>query len=376
MSYMNFSQHVLNVFANHQMTHEQMTQLMTDVALGREIYDPASGKTISKAEANDKIYKFSCEIFGVDKNSKGKELRRALEDHGKEFFRIIEDTVDVAITTGYGNEPWFEALVESKNLQEDDRQDFLIQKDTLLALSKVGNSHHDLILQRISKGQRVSISTEMFGVKIGEDINKYLLGQTDWSLMIETIAKTFVKKIQEMVYGQLTNVSSALPAAVKGSGALDPSTNKDTFDGIIEKVSAANDGAEVIIMGTKPALKKITVLADVDWGSKDQRDSMMTTGTLGIYEGTRLVVIPQRYKDKTLADASKMMSDKKLYFFAVGSGDKPIKFIDQGDTRIAEVPPERNENNGRQDDIMAYEVQRAMGVGVALGGILGEWTLP
>ena len=61
MSYMNFSQHVLNVFANHQMTHEQMTQLMTDVALGREIYDPASGKTISKAEANDKIYKFRSE---------------------------------------------------------------------------------------------------------------------------------------------------------------------------------------------------------------------------------------------------------------------------------------------------------------------------
>lgn len=376
MGKMNFSQHVLNVFANHQTTLEQMTQLMTDVALGRDIYDPASGKSITKAEANDKIYKFSCEIFGVDKNTKGKELRRALEDYGKEFFRIIEDTIDVAISTGYGNEPWFEALVDSINIQEDDRQDFYIDKDTLLALSKVGNSHHDLILQRISKGQRVTVPTELFAVKIGEDINKYLLGQTDWSKMVETITKTYIKKIQEMVYAELTNVSSALPAAVKGSGALNPSTNKGDFDDIIEKVSSAHDGAEVIIMGTKNALKKITVLADVDWGSKDQRDAMMNTGTLGIYEGTRLVEIPQRYKDKTLSNASKMMSDKKLYFFAVGSGDKPIKFIDKGDTRIAEIPAERNENNGRQDDIMAYEVQRGMGAGVALGGIMGEWTLP
>lgn len=376
MSNMNFSQHVLNVFANHQITHEQITQLMTDVALGREIYDPVTGKTISKAEANDKIYNFSLEVFGLSKNDKKKDIRRALEDHGKEFFRIIEDSITVAISTGYGNAPWFEDLVESKNINEDDRQDFLIEKDTLLALSKVGKSHHDLILQRIGKGQRITIPTELFAVKIGEDINKYLLGQTDWAKMVETIAKTYIKKIQEMVYGQLTNVSAALPAAVKGSGALNPATNKDEFDGIIEKVSAANDGAEVIIMGTKLALKNVTKLADVDWASKDQRDSVANTGTIGIYEGTRLVEIPQRFKDKTLADASKMMSDKKLYFFAVGSGDKPIKFVDEGDTRIAEVPAERNENNGRIDDIMSYEVQRAMGVGVALGGVLGEWTLP
>ena len=95
MGKMNFSQHVLNVFANHQTTLEQMTQLMTDVALGRDIYDPASGKSITKAEANDKIYKFSCEIFGVDKNTKGKELRRALEDHGKEFLAIANELNEI-----------------------------------------------------------------------------------------------------------------------------------------------------------------------------------------------------------------------------------------------------------------------------------------
>lgn len=375
MSKLNFSEHVLNVFANHQTTHEQITELMTDVALGREIYDDVNGRVISNAEANDRIYNFSLEIFGLEKNASKKDVRRALEDHGKEFFRIIEDSVNVVISTGFGNEPWFTDLVEQKNINDDDRQDFLIENDGLLAVSKVGKSHHDLILQRISKGQRVTIPTELFAVKIGEDITKYILGQTSWAKMVQAISKAYIRLIQELVYAQLSVITGQLPAAVVGSGALNPATNKDEFDGIIEKVSSANDGAEVIIMGTKLALKKITALADVNWGSKDQRDAMATTGTLGIYEGTRLVEIPQRYSNKSLADSAKLMSDKKLYFFAVGSGDKPIKMIDQGDTRINEVT-DRGEGSGRWDDIMAYEVQRALGVGSVLGTVMGAWNLP
>ena len=39
----NFTQHVLTVFANHKTSYEQISRLMTDVALGREIYDENTG---------------------------------------------------------------------------------------------------------------------------------------------------------------------------------------------------------------------------------------------------------------------------------------------------------------------------------------------
>ena len=214
----------------------------------------------------------------------------------------------------------------------------------------------------------------MYGVKIGEDINKYLLGQTDWARMIDAISRAYVKKVYELITSQLTTLTSLLPAALVGSGALN-STNKPAFDEIIEKVSAANDGADVIVMGTKIALKNITGLADVNWGSKDQRDAMAATGTLGIYEGTRLVEIPQRFADKTFANSAKLMSDKQLIFLPVTYNDKPIKFIDEGTTEINEVT-DKGEQNGRWDDIMSYEIQRQFGAGVVLGSYLGEWTLP
>lgn len=370
----NFSQHVLNVFANHKTTYEQISQLMKDVALGREIYDEATGRVISKNEANEKIYAFSMEVLGITKGMSKKEMRRAIRDHGREWFDIIEDTIDEYISVGFDGNEWFNDLVESKNIAYGDRQDFIADKDTILAITKMGESHHDHILQRVGKNAPITIPTARYGVKIGEDINKYVIGQTQWTEMVQAIAKAFVKLIQQLVYAEVTNLSSKLPAAVVGSGALS-STSKQAFDDIIEAVSAANDGADVVVMGTKTALKKITSLADVQWAAKEQRDSVAQTGTIGIYEGTRLVEIPQRFSDKSLASTAKLMSDKKLVFLAVGSGDKPIKFIDEGDTEITEVT-DKGESNGRWDDLMSYEVQRRLGVGTVLGRIMGEWTLP
>lgn len=368
----NFSQHVLNVFANHKTTYEQISQLMKDVALGREIYDEATGRVISKNEANEKIYAFSMEVLGITKGMSKKEMRRAIRDHGREWFDIIEDTIDEYISVGFDGNEWFNDLVESKNIAYGDRQDFIADKDTILAITKMGESHHDHILQRVGKNAPITIPTARYGVKIGEDINKYVVGQTQWTEMVEAIAKAFIKLIQQLVYAEVTNLSSKLPSAVVGTGALSSST-KEAFDDIIEAVSAANDGADVVVMGTKNALKKITALADVQWAAKEQRDSVAQTGTIGIYEGTRLVEIPQRFEDKALT--TKLMSDKKLVFLAVGSGDKPIKFIDEGDTEITEVT-DKGESNGRWDDLMSYEVQRRLGVGTVLGRIMGEWTLP
>ena len=369
----NFSQHVLDVFAKHETTAEQISNLMTDVALGREIYDENEKRVISKAEANEIIFNFSLDVLGMTKNMSSKDRRRAWRDNHRAWFDIIEDTIDIRISTGF-KDPWFTDLVENKVIGADDRQDFYSEHEAILAVSKVGTSHHDLMLQRIGGDQPISIPVARYAIKIGEDINKYLVGQTDWAKMIDAISKAYERKIYEMVSYNLSQLSTVLPAAFVGTGALN-STNKPDFDAIIEKVSAANDGADVIVMGTKLDLKKITGLADVNWGSKDQRDAMATTGTLGIYEGTRLVEIPQRYSDRTFADAKKLMDDSKLIFLPVGYNDKPIKFVDRGETLVNEVL-DRGEQNGRWDDIMSYEIQREFGSGIVLGSYLGEWTLP
>ena len=373
MSRLNFSQNVMNVFSEMGTDYEAMNNLMADVALGREIYDEETQTKISKAKANEKILEFSRKVLGINNPKDRTEIRRGFRDHGREWFDIIEDTVNLVITTGLQENEWFDAFVERKAIAYGDRADFYSETEALFAVAKAGETHHDHVLQRLQAGVTTPIPTARYVVKIGADINRYIVGDVDWSKMISTIAKSFIAKTQAMTFSALDTAVSQLPVSAPfiGTGALSAAT-KDNFDTIIANVSAANDGADVDIYGTKMALKKINALADVDWANVAQKDAMANSGILGTYEGANLIVVPQRFADLTMT--TKVFNDKKL-FFMPKVDNKFVKFIDEGDTAINEIT-DRGEQNGRWDDIMTYEVQRRFGVGVVIGRYFGQWTLP
>lgn len=366
-----FNEHVMAVFSAMNTDYDAMNNLMQDVALGREIYDSESGRVISKAEANAKILDFSRQVMGITDIKDRKAVRRAIRDNSRQWFDIIEDTVSVVIDTSFKEDDFFNAFVDRKTIGFGDRQDFIVEdEDALFSIAKAGTSHHDHILQRLRGQQTLPISTERYVVKIGADINKYILGDVDWSKWVSNISRSYVAMIYEETYAQFGNAVTSLPSQFTGTGTLDASTKSD-FDEIISAVSAANNGAEVVIMGDKAALSKISGLADVNWAAKDQKDSVMNTGNIGIYEGTRLMSIPNRFKDKTLQKY--VFPTDELYIVpVVGEEGKFIKMIDEGDTEINEVL-EKGEKY--VSDIQTYEVQRNMGFGIVLGRYFGHWDI-
>ena len=369
-----FSNHVMNVFSSLNTDYESMNNLMQDLALRREIYDAETDRIITRAEANAKVLDFSRKILGINEKSTAKDIRRALQDHGEEWFRIIEDTVDRTIEIGLQNNDWFNDLVDAKTIGYHDRQDFYIPSDGYLSVAKAGTSHHDHILQRLGAGQVVSIPTELYVVKVGADINKYVTGQVDWNRLIDAITEAFVKEIQTEIFAEVATAASKLPvtgAEYIGSGTLAAGT-KDQFDAIIANVSAANNGADVVVLGTKFGLSKISALADVQWGANAQKDSMMNSGNIGIYEGTKLVEIPNRFVGPKPTGA-KVFNDKILMILPViGEDGKFVKFVDEGDTLISEI---MERDFKYVSDIQTYEVQRRFGVGTVIGRQFGQWTI-
>ena len=365
-----FDEHTMLVFKNMHTDYDSMNNLMQDTALGREIYDAETERVISKAEANAKILDFSHQILGITDVHDNKEVRRAIRDNGRRWYDIIEDTVDVVIETGFQTSDFFNDLVDRKTIKYGDRQDFVIEdEDALFSIAEAGESHHDHILQRLAGRRTLSVPTKLFVAKIGADINKYVLGDVDWSGWISNIARSYEKMTEEKLYAQLGAAITSLPASFKGTGDLDAS-NKGDFDDIVSAVSAANNGAEVVIMGDKLALSKIAGMADVNWAAKDQRDSVMNTGNIGIYEGTRLITLPNRFTDKTLSQY--VIDRDKLYIIPViGDAGKFIKMIDEGDTQIIE----KTERGDYTSDLQTYEVQRRMGFGVVLGRYFGYWDI-
>lgn len=362
---MKFStQHLRNIFAEND--YDCVRNLMIDLALGKEIV--VDGKVISKQEANDKLRKMQFQILEIESEKPTKrELNRAMKRHALEWFEVIEEVVDVVIEHGLRENDFFMSYVDRRSIAADDKLEFVSEDDTILSVAKVSGQHHDFLLQRLGRGQRYTVNTDVYGAAVGAQIDRYLVGQDDWATLVNAVAKAFQNEIINQIYTQFTGAVSALPAnpTFVGNGTL----VKADLDAIISNVEAAN-GAEAIIMGTKTALKKLNALTDVNWRSASQKESVANTGRLGTYEGTDLVELPNRFATKAMT--SKLFSDDILMIMPK-TEDKFIKMVDQGETEIYQIT-EKGEEYGRWDDVMKYEMTRGFGIGVRLGRYFGVWN--
>lgn len=195
------------------------------------------------------------------------------------------------------------------------------------------------------------------------------MGRRDWATLTDKIAEAFVIQIQNEIYAEVMNAGEKLPVKSQFNKTMAiEKANKDTFDTLIEDVSMANGNAEVYIMGTRTALKKLTAFADIDWISEDQKKEVASMGRLGSYEGTTLIEIPQRFANN---DVTKKLVDSKKLLIMAKTEDKFVKFVDVGDTEILET----TEKGARMDDTMKYEVQREMGIYTQISRYFGVWNI-
>ena len=359
------TEHLRNIFA--ETPYESVRNLMFDLAMGNDIID--DGKIIGRQEANDKLRKFVYQILDIHEEKPTKRtLHRAMRKHGEELFEVIEEVVDLKIEEGLRENDFFMQYVDRRSIANDDIIEFTTADDTLLSVAKVSGQHHDFVLQRLGRGESFTVKQEVYGAAVGAQIDRYLVGQDDWSALVNAVAKAFQNELINQIYAAFTDASSKLPASptLIGNNTL----VKDTFDEIISEVETIN-GCAAVIVGTKTALKKLNALTDVDWRAQSQKESVANTGRLGSYEGTDMIEIPQRYLDKTLTQ--KAFSDTTLLILPVIE-DKFIKVVDQGETEIYQVT-EKGEENGRWEDVMKYEMTRGFGVGVQLGRYFGVWNL-
>jgi hypothetical protein len=374
MKKLNFSAHVMNVFSEMETNYDEVKNLMFDLAMGNEIYDEESGRVVPKAEAETKLRGICQKIFGVNENSSKRELKRAYREHGRDFFDIIEEVIDVVISHGFKDNEFFNNFVDYRNIALGDAYEFYMEKEVILSIAKVGTSHHDYILQRLGKGETLTIPYQRYGAAVGADINMYMIGRESWSNLTSAIARAFTVQIQQEIYAELLSAANKIPAAVRsgfvGSGVLS-ATTKDAFDAILENVQTANE-SNIVILGTKTALKKLNALSDVNWRAQSLKEDVSHSGRMGDYEGTVLMEIPQRFTSET--NLTPLVDNTKLWILPADQTDKFIKMVDVGETEIDEIT-EKGEEHGRWDDIMKYEVQRSYGIATQLGRYFGQWTL-
>ena len=362
----------LAIFDKHQASPESIKNLMFDLSHKNDILDE-DGKVIPKAEAEKTLLGFARDFVGFPEmpaKISPRDMKRSFkEGRMQRFFELIEEVVDDTLDVGYRESEWFNDLVDYRNAAAGDAIEFWNEDDNLiLDIAVVGKSHHDYILQRPGVSAPYTLPYVRYGAAVGIDLNRYFAGQESFDKLISALVKSIMVKNQGIIFGALGDAVSKLPVTngFIGSGAL----VKTQFDTIIENVEALY-GSSVVI-GTKTALRSITGIALVNWADAKSKEDVMSMGRLGSYEGTLLVEVPQRFKDKTLT--TKVMDDKKLYILP-SSDYKLINFVTRGETEIDEIL-DKGEAAGRIDDIGKYEIQYEQGIGVKANKQFGVWTLP
>lgn len=368
---MNFStENLTRVFSKPENDYEGFKQFLFDYTHGREVYDE-DGNKVTNAQANDKINKVCFDILELDPNKKltKRDIHRAMKKHGEELFEVLEEAIDFKVTTGFEENEFFNEFVESKSLAQGDRNEFWTEKDVILTVAKVSGDHHDLTMQKLGEGEAFSVKTANYAIKVGMDIDVYLLKRKDWSEFIDATSRAFQIQVQNDMFTEVMAAGEKLPTNTQFNITKEINAeNKARFDELISDVSTANDGVGVVIMGLKTDLKKLTAFADIDWITEDQKKEVALLGRLGSYEGTTLIEIPQRFVNNDVTQ--KLIPAGKLLIMP-NVDNKFVKFVDVGETEILES----TEKGNRKDDFMTYEVQREMGVATIIDKYFGVWNI-
>lgn len=364
----NFSERVNNIFDANDTTAEEVVGLMKDLYSG----DLKSG--ITKREAEDSLREFSRQFFGVAKDASKKEIKRARREHEREFYDLLEEVYEFVVSTGISDNEWFNQLVNYESLSATDDKMYTVKDtDVVLSVSRLGKRHHDTILQKLPGKKNFTIETDLYGLAVGADIDKYIVGQEDWSDLVNHVGAAIVNLRQELVMSALAGAVDQLPAKSQFVKTLAfTAANRQVINTLLEDVSVANDNAPVIIMGTAVGLQNFENLVNVNWIANSSKEQVATLGHLGNYGPYQLIEIPQKFVRNDVT--RKVYDDDVLWVFAATGEDKLVEMIDVGEPLIDEIT-ERGEADGRIDDTMKYELQVEIGCAARVGRYFGQITV-
>ena len=373
---MNFStQNLRTVFAQEDK-YEAFRKLCYNLNHGIDVYledEDGNERKVTKKEANKAVAKVFREICGIseeDARRSPKMRKRAIEDHHREIYEIIEEDVDFKVETGFRESEWFNDYVNYKNQKLGDANEFWTKENIILNIAKVSGDMHDYTLQNLNEGESFSIHTSKYAAKVGKDLDLILLDRVDFTELTDKIAEAYLTYIQAECFTAVYDAAEKLPVSSEfvKTGALGKET-KDKFDLLLEKVGVSNGNKDVVIMGTKTALKKINALAEIDWRSEGQKEKVANLGHLGSYESTELIEIPQRF---AINDVTQMLIPNDVLLIFPKDVDPFVNMFDVGETEITDKGSTKGD---LADDFRTYEVQREFGIGVNIYQNIGRWTL-
>jgi len=312
----------------------------------------------------EKVTRKDLENFLRDKINndilKGATLYQAYRRNNIVLFEIIEEVVNLTISNDLIEIPFIDNFVEFKNRAFGDKTAWYSEGKTYLSVASFAGNHWDTNRENLDAGEEFTLPKEWCYIHIYDELERFLLNLASFERFTDVIYRSFNKYIKERIYMQFQNVMNVVPKDFSQNG-----NSEEAVGHLCDLVQTAGGYSAITIAGTKGALRKLTNMIPDKYFADSQREAKASSGSIGEWEGNRLMVIPQVLKPNTLELA---LNDDVL--FVMGGDVKPIKFEFIGDTRTQEVRDGRVNN----DMSMELQVQTCFGIGMMLPEVFGKFT--
>lgn len=313
-----------------------------------------SVEKFSQNQGNKAVREAFIEIVGTDKPDY-KTFRR----HKNDIFEIIETALDEVITSGWGNNDFFNQFVEYKNMNLGDKNEFDVPDESILTVSKTARGVLDLRRQRLDSGSTFSVTPSVYSVAIVEDLLRVISGRLDWSAFVAKVQQAYDLKLKDDIYSAIKGSIAYLPTAFKVTGSFTTAN----LQAIVDHTRAANGNAEIIITGTGAALSSVYGTPDITW-SDGMKDELNRTGKVAYWRGNPLIAIPQVHTINTFTFA---LDDTQLYVLPAKT--KPIKVVEEGSAIVVE----NADGTGTNDLSVSYTMIKEYGVATIFNKLYGMY---
>ena len=253
----------------------------------------------------------------------------------------------------------FYRLAEVKNVGWGDSLVFKVPSRNIFEVSKVSHGVRKGKRQRLGTSD-ITINPVMHEVTIYEEFYRIASGKTDFGMYVSNVAIAFETKITTDIYSSLYDSYSSLGTEYKVNAAF----AQEDFIQLVQRVKAANRGAQTICLGSKVALGNI--LPDNNNLKLGLGQEYIKMGYLASAFGVDFLELDQRITPNTDDFA---INNTDLYVISLGM-DKPVKVGFEGETVI------KANNFGDNADLsMEHTILKAYEAKVATSAKYGIYRL-
>lgn len=308
------------------------------MAFTKEIFD------LAKLAAQNKGYIANAENFSAEDVSESLrgELKKFVGNYYDfqknkiDLYELIATTIDIILPRRV--EAVMGQFAEIQNLPQGARATFRRKLNRLRARQFVGRVSPAGIYETFRlDSDTFEVYTHAIGGGIRIDWERYLDGTEDWSELISLVNEAMEYQVYKEINTELQNSLSASgrPTANKVEGSY----SKTSMRNLVNTVRAYGSGA--VIFATESFVASMG--DDLTYGptvgglatvSAADVEAQRSTGFIGQFYGTPIVVLPNSYTDET--NTAWQLDNKYAYVMPTG-GEKVVKVVLEGTTVINDL---------------------------------------